>query len=59
MFGCGLSYDINKKHALLVEMRKVFNSFKSKKESIAKYLSLSSDFSEKSTVINIGYYYSF
>jgi len=59
IFGCGLSYDLNIKHGLQLEVRKVFKSFNSKEESLGEYISFSSDFFEKSTVIKFGYNYSF
>ena len=59
LFGCGLSYNISKKHGIEIEVRKVYNFFKSKQEFLNENIIFSSNFKENSTVIKFGYNYAF
>lgn len=57
--GCGLTYDINKKHGLQFEVRKVLNSYFADEQAIDANTSVQASFKEKSTEFKIGYNYTF
>lgn len=59
VFGCGLDFDINEKHGLQINVRRVLTNYSSTIQDLGEYIQFSTDFVEKSTEFMFGYNYSF